>query len=44
MIDGCLTEGEDTVDDKQLNTFQALQNEALSNAELKVRNWSQVTV
>lgn len=44
MIDGHLKEGEDTVDDKQLNTFQALQNKGLSNAELKVRNWSQVTV
>ena len=44
MIDGCLTEGEEIVDDKQLNKLQELQSEALSNAEHKVRNWSQATV
>lgn len=44
MIDGCLTEGEETVDDKQLNKLQELQSEALSYAEHKVRNWIQVTV
>lgn len=31
------------LDDKQLNKLQELQTKALSNAEHKVRNWSQVT-
>lgn len=35
MIDGCLTEGEEIVDDKQLNQLQELQSEALSSLSIK---------
>lgn len=39
MIEVCLSEGEETVDDKQLNKLQELHSEALSYVEhKKVRN------